>query len=78
MGGVNRSPWLDALRLLGLGWYIVTPVVIGAVGGLLLDDWVHTSPLFILLGLALGLLVAFWGTYKLVRPMLKGDGKGKR
>ena len=75
---MNRSPWVDALRLLGLGWYIVTPVVIGAVGGLLLDDWIDTCPLFILLGLALGLLVACWSTYRLILPMLKRDSKGKR
>ena len=43
-----------ALRLAGLGWYVALSIVFGVVGGL---------------GL-LGSVVAFWGLYKMVQPLL--------
>lgn len=74
---MNRNPWIDALRLLGVGWYIVTPIVLGAIGGLLLDNWIDTSPLFTLLGIALGILTAVLGLYRVIGPMLKRNSPGK-
>lgn len=68
---MKRNQWADALRLLGLGWYVVTALVGGLVLGLLLDNWIDVSPLFTLLGLALGLIVAFWGVYRMLAPLLK-------
>jgi len=55
-----------ALSLLGIGWYFAVCIIGGIGGGLLLDGWVGTEPLFALLGLLLGLTVAFWGGYKLL------------
>ncbi|MFQ5872286.1 MAG: AtpZ/AtpI family protein [Dehalococcoidia bacterium] len=74
---MKRNQWSDALRLLGLGWYVVASIIVGLVAGLLLDNWVDTSPLFTLLGLALGLVVALWGLYRLIAPLLKVDQRGK-
>ena len=68
---MKKNQWADALRLLGLGWYVVTALVGGVVSGLLLDNWIDVSPLFTLLGLALGLIVAFWGVYRMLAPLLK-------
>ena len=59
-----------AMRLLGLGWYVALSIVLGVGGGLWLDGRLDVRPLFTLLGLALGLAVAFYGTYKLVQPLL--------
>ena len=74
---MNRSQWLDILRLLGLGWYVVTAIGLGVAGGLLLDWWADTSPLFTLAGLGLGVVAAFWGMYRMVAPLLKRDTKNK-
>jgi len=74
---VNRSQWVDILRLLGLGWYVVTAIGLGVAMGLLLDHWIDTSPIFVLAGLALGLIAAFWGMYRMLTPLLKGDFKSK-
>ncbi len=63
---------LLALRLTGLGWYVAICIVVGVVGGLGLDKITGTTPLFTLLGTVLGSIVAFWGLYKLVRPVLYG------
>ena len=59
-----------AMRLLGLGWYVALSIVLGVGGGLWLDGRLDVRPLFTLLGLALGLAVAIYGTYKLVQPLL--------
>ncbi len=76
--------WVVALRLSGLGWYIAACVVLGVLGGLGLDKLVGTSVLFTILGTVLGSVVAFWGAYKLVLPVLygsnreNGPGKGRK
>ena len=58
---MDRRQWLDILRLLGLGWYVVTAIGIGVAGGLLIDHWADTAPVLTLVGLALGILAAFLG-----------------
>jgi F0F1-type ATP synthase assembly protein I len=48
------------------------------VGGLLLDDWLDTKPLFTLIGLVLGLMVAFYGGFKaIMRVTAQNSGKTK-
>ncbi len=64
--------FLLALRLTGLGWYIAICIVAGVGGGLGLDRLTGTAPLFTLLGTVLGSIVAFWGLYKMVLPVIYG------
>ena len=64
---------LLALRLLGLGWYVAACVVVGAVGGIALDRLSGLTPLFTLLGVLLGTVAAFYGLFKMVRPLLNTD-----
>ncbi len=47
-------------------------IVAGVAGGLGLDKLLSTEPLFTLLGTVLGTIVAFWGLYKMVQPILYG------
>lgn len=63
------------MRLLGLGWYVATSLVLGVVGGVWLDGKWGTEPLFTLLGLALGLVASFWGFYKMVEPLIRSNKK---
>ena len=62
--------WVLAVRLTGLGWYVALCIVFGVVGGLALDGLLETKPLFMLLGIVLGSVVAFWGLYKMVQPLM--------
>ena len=62
--------WVLAVRLTVLGWYVALCIVFGIVGGLALDGLLETKPLFMLLGILLGSVVAFWGLYKMVQPLL--------
>jgi F0F1-type ATP synthase assembly protein I len=71
---MNR--WVIALRLAGLGWYVAACIVLGVLGGLGLDRLAGTTPLFTLLGTVLGSVLAFWGLYRLVLPVLNGAKRG--
>jgi F0F1-type ATP synthase assembly protein I len=64
--GSTQDPSNAGLRgrdLLGLGGLLVGAVVGGLVIGLLVDNALGTSPLFVLVGIAVGILagaVSFW------------------
>ncbi len=60
-----------ALGLLGIGWYFATCTVLGVVGGLWLDDQFNSEPVFVLVGLLMGLAAAGWGAYRLLQDVLR-------
>jgi len=62
-----------ALRLMVLGWYVAICLLLGIGGGLWLDSILHTAPLFLLLGLFLGLIAAFVGMMRMVLSAAKDD-----
>ena len=72
---MNR--WAAALRLTGIGFYIAACLLLGILAGLWLDNKFHTTPLFILLGLFSGLALAGFGFYRMVRPLIDRQDKGK-
>ena len=53
-------------RLLGIGWYVALCIGGGAVGGLFLDRRFGSGPALTLLGIGLGLVLAFWGMYRML------------
>jgi len=71
---MNR--WGLALRLTGMGWFVALCIVIGVAGGVGLDKLAGTIPIFTLLGTVLGSVVAFWGIFKMVQPLLYGAKQG--
>jgi len=73
--GGKMKRWVVALRLVGVGWYIGICILLGVLGGLWLDRTLHMQApvVFALLGLGLGLLVAFLGVYRLLRPLMEQD-----
>ena len=71
---MNR--WPAAFRLTGIGFYIAACILIGILAGLWLDNKVGTTPLFILLGALLGLGLALFGVYRMVRPLMDKRDKG--
>ena len=58
--------WAAVLRLAGLGWYIGICIVLGVFGGLWLDNKFNTKPILAIVGLILGIIVAFYGTYRMI------------
>jgi len=67
--------WVLAARLMGIGWYIGLCVAGGILGGIWVDNKLGTSILFTLLGVGLGLVVALYGTYRMISPLMK-EGRG--
>ena len=63
---MNR--WVPALKLTGIGFYIVTCIVGGALAGWWLGG---QKPVFVILGLVIGLLLAVYGVYRMIRPLMK-------
>jgi len=55
-----------AIQLLGLGSYLATCIAGGTVGGYFLDQALDTGRILTLSGLALGLVAAFWGGYRML------------
>ena len=49
----------------GLGCSIVVSVVLSIGGGVLLDSWLDRSPVFTLIGVALGLVLSGYQLYEL-------------
>jgi len=63
---MNR--WQAALRLIGVGWYIGGCIVLGVFAGLWLDNKFNTKPILVIVGLILGLIIAFYGVYRMILP----------
>ncbi len=71
--------WQAALRLIGVGWYVAGAILLGVLAGLWLDNKFDTKPLFVVAGLILGIIVAGYGVYRMLLPLIndkqnKGDG----
>ncbi len=69
------SRWVAALRLTGVGFYIAACILLGIYGGLWLDGKLNTKPILMIVGLLLGLTVAFYGVYRMIRPLIDNRQK---
>ena len=73
---VGMNKWIPALRITGIGFYIVTCIVGGALAGWWLSG---KSALFLIIGLLAGLIIAAYGVYHMIRGVInnqkdKGNG----
>ncbi len=67
-----------AVRLLGLGSYVATCIAGGAIGGYVLDDALGTGRILTLSGLALGLVAAFYGGYRMLMETIADINRWNR
>jgi F0F1-type ATP synthase assembly protein I len=65
---LTRLP--PAARLIGIGWFFAICIVLGIGGGVAIDMWLGTTPWLTLLGLVLGLFLALYGGYQMLRDVL--------
>ena len=64
------NKWLPALRVTGIGFYIATCIA----GGTLIGWWFGGKrPLYTIIGLVAGLVLALYGAYRMMRPLLNTD-----
>ena len=72
------SKWGVALRLTGVGFYVGGSIVLGVWAGLWLDREFNTAPILVIIGLLLGLVVAFYGVWRMLLPFIgKKQDKGE-
>ena len=74
--GTELSPGPDARppqwgMVLDLGMRLGLSVVIGVIAGVLLDNWAHTSPLFTLLGVVVGVGAAMYSIWDVARKAMR-------
>jgi NADH:ubiquinone oxidoreductase subunit 5 (subunit L)/multisubunit Na+/H+ antiporter MnhA subunit len=62
---------IAALRLTGVGFFIGGSIALGVFAGLWADSKFHINFLW-LVGLILGLVVAFYGVYQMLLPLVRG------
>ena len=67
--------WPAAMQLMGIGWYVATCIVLGVVGGVLLDGELGTDFVLTLVGLGLGLAAAGWGGYRMLQDLFAAQAK---
>ncbi len=73
--GLAMYRWAWVVRLVGIGFYIAACIILPLVLGVWFDHRFDTGVVFALIGLVLGLVAAFFGTYRMVLPVLRGGRK---
>ena len=64
--------WIPALRLTGIGFYIAICIV----GGTLLGWWLgDKQPLYMIIGMVVGLILAVYGVYRMIRSIIDEQKK---
>ena len=71
--GMRR--WQAALRFIGVGWYVGLSILGGVLAGLWLDNRFGSKPVFVILGLVLGIAVAVYGLYKMFSYLTNDKNK---
>jgi len=67
---VGMRRWVAALRLVGVGFFVGGSIVLGVVAGMWLDTRLNSGPIWVIVGLFLGLVIAFYGVYRMLLPFL--------
>lgn len=65
MNWIVPSVWLT-----GIGWCFVTPLAVGVLAGHWLDSRSQTAPLFLILGVLLGLVIGIYGSVRMLLRFL--------
>ena len=65
--------WVRVVQFLILGWYVGFCIVGGIAVGVILDMKIGTGPVLTITGLILGVILAFFGLYKMVKSIAFKD-----
>jgi len=71
----DKKVWSAYELALNLGFMIVTPVVIFGVGGVLLDKWLNSYPIFIFIGFILAMTSGLLIVYIKTKDIITGKKK---
>ena len=68
--GADRPAKANWGLALDLGLRLGISVILGVGGGLLLDGWLHSSPIFTLIGMVLGIGAAMYTIWDVARQSM--------
>jgi F0F1-type ATP synthase assembly protein I len=58
---------LGSYQYLNIGFYLITPLLVGIFSGLYLDKRIGTHSIFITIGLLVGVIGTFYNLYRLTK-----------
>ena len=64
------SRWGTALRLAGVGFFIGGSIFLGVFAGQCLDIKLNSEPTWMIVGLLIGIVIAFYGVYRMLLPLM--------
>ena len=74
---LDKQTLVLALQFIGIGWYVAACIVFGLMSGRWLDQTLSTAPILMLVGLTVGMLVAFYGMYRMIVPLVSQSHETK-
>ena len=75
-GSKSTPVWVPLLRYTGMGWYIAIAIALGVAGGAWLDNKVGWEfPLFLFIGLFVGLASALWGVLRMLKAFSEAENQ---
>jgi len=77
--GRKKSDQLNVFYALSLAWQmgflIIAPILLFLFGGYMIDKWLKTAPLFIIISIFAALAVSVYEIHHLIKPMLESSRK---
>ncbi len=70
---VGQDLWMVAQLAWSIGWIVAIPAVLFGFGGAFLDKTLGPSPIFILLGFTLAVVLSAVGVYRKVKQILRSS-----
>jgi F0F1-type ATP synthase assembly protein I len=67
----EAAKWSAFSLALSLGYAIAIPIIVLALGGRLLDRQFGTSPLFLLIGVSVSIILSRFGVYYRIKKIIK-------
>lgn len=64
---VQKTQDLGYLKYLNIGFYLVTPLLVGVLGGAYADGRFHSKPIGVTVGIIIGAVGTFYNLFKLVK-----------
>lgn len=62
----SKEDYTALAKYSSIGYYLVTPLLLGVAGGIALDNFLHTKPVFTVCLIFVGTIATFYNLFKLV------------
>ena len=63
----KKGDWIKDISIMNVGYYIITPIILGVFCGILIDNYFNTKPMFFLILLLFGTIGGFYNLFRLIK-----------